>query len=57
MIQKALTIADDAASNTMVPKPTPIKKAVAKKGKKGATKKKVDGIARFFNDYGESPHL
>ena len=31
----------------------------AKKGKKGKKKKEaqLDGIARFFNDYGESPHL
>ena len=30
-----------------------------KKGKKGTKKKanSLDSIARFFNDYGESPHL
>ena len=30
-----------------------------KKGKKGIKKKanSLDSIARFFNDYGESPHL
>ena len=29
-----------------------------KKAKKGKKKKeRVDGITRFFNDYGESPHL
>jgi hypothetical protein len=31
-------------------------KKPAKKAKKKA-KPQVDGIARFFNDYGESPHL
>lgn len=38
--------------------------SVAKKGKKGFKKgaakkaaRSTDGIARFFNDYGESPHL
>lgn len=33
-------------------------KKVLKKAKKGKKKKeRVDGITRFFNDYGESPHL
>ena len=33
-------------------------KKVVKKAKKGKKKKeRVDGITRFFNDYGESPHL
>jgi hypothetical protein len=36
------------------------RKAGGKKAKKNSKKKKrsgLDGIARFFNDYGESPHL
>lgn len=28
-----------------------------KKAKKAKKKSQVDGITRFFNDYGESPHL
>ena len=34
------------------------KKKSVKKGKKVATNAvRPDGITRFFNDYGESPHL
>jgi hypothetical protein len=38
-----------------------IKQALKSKKKKGGKKKKLvvvpNSIARFFNDYGESPHL
>ena len=39
----------------MIPKAKKMKKGI----KKGTKKPKVapDSIARFFNDYGESPHL
>ena len=43
---------DDSA--TPLPKKTTKKKTTKSKGKKI---KSIDGIARFFNDYGESPHL
>ena len=35
----------------------PPKKTTKKKSKGKKTTKSIDGIARFFNDYGESPHL
>lgn len=33
------------------------KKKGTKKGKKAVPKEVPNGIVRFFNDYGESPHL
>lgn len=33
------------------------KKGVAKKGKKLVIREVPDSLKRFFNDYGESPHL
>lgn len=33
------------------------KKKGVKKGKKAANKEPPNTIVRFFNDYGESPHL
>ena len=33
------------------------KKIISKKGVKGKKKGPTDTATRFFNDYGESPHL
>ena len=50
MIQEALASAGDEGAAA------PKKKKVVK-GKKIATKKTVDSVARFFNNHSENPHL
>ena len=49
-------MAGDLETSDVVNKKAAVKKT--KKAKKAKKKKEhVDGLTRFFNDYGESPHL
>ena len=51
-------LSGDLEATSVATKSTTSKPKAAKKGKKGKKKANpVDSIARFFNDYGESPHL
>ena len=52
---KDFQIGGDLESTDVVNKKAGGKKA--KKAKKTKKKSQLDGITRFFNDYGESPHL
>lgn len=49
------TVEEDSNDGTL--KKTSLKKAKKSSKKKPNKTPRIDGITRFFNDYGESPHL